>query len=564
MKQISILLIAMMVFMVGFTRMKTGTNEVVLTASQVLSAADIENAIHAATQNGTRPGIVTLDASAGEFIYADYESDRSIDIHVSDITIRSENGAVIRNCDNGVFLDTLSTAHDITLEGISFHCRYSGVLAWGGHENITVQGNQFYVFGNGVYIFEGRNWTITGNYMEVTPTSVYPIGAEGVYILASDNIEVSHNQMFAGTGVLIAESENVRVVNNEIAAVWYGIKLSNGASSNLVRGNHISGVQEAGILFGIANEYNKVLRNTVQCRWGYDCLLYFVDETSTPLSPTNRLINNKLILSDDTNTFTTRLLPGFWGDFNLGPASDGTVHVVDVTPLHNSVDGAHTPFMIVPYYDGEQWVDLLRVTVPVGAPSEEVQITVYELSGLDLVMNVTDSLYPGARRSYPISLSTDNILAVYFADLDPPAPSVEGMSISDFLIRPEFLAGEWRDALLIQMPDRFEPDPLNLHMQVYAAEFLSPVADFNVVLTQNHTWAGFILGPSSLERGYVVRMFPVGADTGAIVDYYRIQPEFNGFEWYDVLRIRMGNLGGDWQSMEYNIKVYACEASNCP
>jgi len=64
-----------------------GVKEVVLTASQVASARDIEEAIDQATDYGTHPGIVTLDAREGDFFYT--EPDRSINIYCAGVTLRS-------------------------------------------------------------------------------------------------------------------------------------------------------------------------------------------------------------------------------------------------------------------------------------------------------------------------------------------------------------------------------------------------------------------------------------------------------------------------------------------
>jgi hypothetical protein len=79
MKKFAIFLIIAALFTLGNAPQGKTAAEVVLNASQVTSARDIEMAIDTATANGTRPGIVTLDGSQGKFIYTG--DDRSINLY---------------------------------------------------------------------------------------------------------------------------------------------------------------------------------------------------------------------------------------------------------------------------------------------------------------------------------------------------------------------------------------------------------------------------------------------------------------------------------------------------
>jgi hypothetical protein len=550
MKKISVFLTVMMVFMIGSAPMSAKTKEVVLDASQVSSAADIESAIYTATKNGAQPGIVTLDSSKGDFVYAG--PDRTIDIRFSNVTLRSKNGAVIRNCENGVFLDS-TPINWITIKGITFHCELSGVLAWAG-EHVVIQDNTFHVRAYGVYFIDGKDWTITGNRAEALES--------GVYVYYSSNVEVRANHLTGGSGVVLNQSTKAKVAKNEIYAIWHGILLGPDASYNDISTNKVLSTQYAGITFKGGNEYNKVLANYVRCASGYTCELYETD--ILPLSATNKFAGNKFFSDEKPHTFDATLMPGVWSIFKLGASSDGVAYIADVTPLHDSVAGAYISFMIKPEYDGQQWNDVLRVMIPAGFPKQQVQITVFEMSGLQSILDVTDALPPGEWRGYAIAHPMAYFPTAYLVDLDPLEASVEGATFERYLIHPEFPWGDWLDTLRVQTEKWLPSDPLNTRMRIYTADHLYIVSDFNVTLTKNDTWTEFVVDSSSFKRGYVVRAFPLNGDTQAELDYYTIQPEFNGQQWNDVLRIRMGNLNADWESIEYNFKVYACDNTVCP
>jgi hypothetical protein len=90
---------------------------VTLTANDVSGAPDIEAAIVSATNNGSEPGTVILDCSEGPFTYTD--PDRSINISVSDLTLRGKKGAVITNCNDPVFFEPRNISN-VQILGIGF------------------------------------------------------------------------------------------------------------------------------------------------------------------------------------------------------------------------------------------------------------------------------------------------------------------------------------------------------------------------------------------------------------------------------------------------------------
>lgn len=549
MKTRSILLTAMMVFLLGAVPVKAGKAEVVLVASQVSSAADIESAIHAATLNGTRPGIVTLDSSQGDFLYTG--EDRTINITVADITLRSRNGAVIKNCWEGVLM-TEDAVDRVTVQGLTLECQGAGVSGINGNEEIHILDNNTH---SPIIVDHGRDWTISGNRVDS------PTFSAAVYVMNSSDMEISRNQLAASRGIVLEAATNIRVSKNVIYAAGDGVSIEGGSSYNVITGNQVMSTMFAGFAFWENAEYNRVTGNRVKCSSGFDCQIHVVNAQS--LSPTNRVRNNKLIPDEPPLSFETTLYGPGWTSFVLGPSSAGITYLVDVTPLHDNLDGAHLPFTVKPAYDGETWNDVLFVYMPEGQPDQAVRITVYDFNGLPTLIDVRDELPPGELRSYTIGRPWDLIDSAYLLDLDPLEPSVEGATFERYQFYYDFHDNLWWDTVRVQASSAL-PEPLSTRLRVHQApDFLELVWDANLTLSPNDTWSGFVIGPSELERGYVVKLFPLSGADGAELAQYVIQPEFGGYQWNDVLRVQMVSTGQAWESVEYNFKIFACDEVIC-
>jgi len=134
-----LVLVLLSLLLLPFLSGMDNPDTVIVTAAQVDGANDIEYFIEIATDNGTRPGTVILDSSEGPFVYTD--EDRSINIYYSNVTLRSENGALIANCADGIFFDNFTT-ESVTIEGISFVCDQVGVsIPWGQHSKVSIKNN---------------------------------------------------------------------------------------------------------------------------------------------------------------------------------------------------------------------------------------------------------------------------------------------------------------------------------------------------------------------------------------------------------------------------------------
>jgi hypothetical protein len=75
--------------------------------------------------------------------------DKSLNIFVSNLTLRGINQAIIDPCDDGLFFDDFPL-HDILVEGITFLCTGDGVEATGTFKGVTLRDN-FFLARNGEY-----------------------------------------------------------------------------------------------------------------------------------------------------------------------------------------------------------------------------------------------------------------------------------------------------------------------------------------------------------------------------------------------------------------------------
>jgi len=229
------------------------TGVVRITAEEVNGAKDIENAISLATKGGEIPGIVILDGSFGPFTFS--EADRSINIFVSNLTLKGINHAAITGCDDGIFFDR---GEHIRIEGISFRCFGDGVEANNPHEDVVLIHNQFFARMSGIRVSNNSiRWTITGNIIQASGTAVE--------FHSVHESEVSGNHLSGETGILLVGSEANRIENNTIYAEESGIQITQEAWKNYIHNNDILGVLYTGIGFEADVIHNAVIDNRVVC-----------------------------------------------------------------------------------------------------------------------------------------------------------------------------------------------------------------------------------------------------------------------------------------------------------
>lgn len=236
---------------------------VTITANAVTGAQDIEAAIIRATNHGAYPGTVILDGREGPFVFT--EEDKSINIFVSNLTLRGANQAVIDGCDDGLFFDDFPLQH-ISVEGITFLCSGDGVEASGSFQDVTLRDLIIRAQNNGIGVGgSSSRWTISGNLVQAAGDALSLRGAANMVIsdnhLAADNIAV----------VLMA-STSVQVQRNALHAGYQGVLLGQETWRSQVQNNTILGVSASGIALEPGVVRNRVLANSVLCAHGAACL----------------------------------------------------------------------------------------------------------------------------------------------------------------------------------------------------------------------------------------------------------------------------------------------------
>lgn len=254
---------------------------ITITADQVTGAMDIEMAINVATANGTRPGTVILDGSKGSFNLS--TDDRSINIFVSDLTLRGVNNAMITGCDDGLFFDDFPLKN-ILVEEITFKCFGDGIDAPVSYTDVTIRNNLFQVKGTGILVGRAASdWMIANNDIQA--------GDNGIWIHSGQDMTLFNNRMATNmTGILLQAAGKIQARHNTIFAKTQGVFLEEEAWDNVVQGNSILGVSVAGIVLANDSMGNRILVNKVLCATGAECQTVSADSAAYE---SNKIAGNK-------------------------------------------------------------------------------------------------------------------------------------------------------------------------------------------------------------------------------------------------------------------------------
>ena len=259
---------------------RPGANTVTLTASQVDGANDIEAAIIQATADGKRPGTVILDGIEGPFVYTDL--DRSLNLWISNLTLRGINNAVLSNCDGGLSFDDLPM-QNVLVEEITFLCTGEAVTANGAHQGVILRNNIIQAVGHGIILGGASSgWEITGNLVQA--------GGDAIRIYDTSDMLISGNHLSGTIGVALFRCSQMDVRNNAIHAAWQGVLLGQDAWNNSVQINTILGVEQSGIALEPGVTGNRIVANRVLCAPGASCLTV---DASEDLAEYNQIAGNK-------------------------------------------------------------------------------------------------------------------------------------------------------------------------------------------------------------------------------------------------------------------------------
>lgn len=193
-----------------------GGQPVILTATDVTSALDIEQALDSATQSGSKPGVVILDGSKGNFVFTG--DDKSINVGLSHFRLIGIHHATIANCDDGLFFNA-SAVSDIQIQSITFKCVGNGItdgtLSAPRH-NISVHNNTFQVLKNGILISEISDWKIFNNTINASLECDAGTDCDkGVYLGTSVGSQIFYNKISGITGLSITKSSRLTESSKE-------------------------------------------------------------------------------------------------------------------------------------------------------------------------------------------------------------------------------------------------------------------------------------------------------------------------------------------------------------
>lgn len=246
-----------------------------------------------------------------------------------------------------------------------------------------------------------------------------------------------------------------------------------------------------------------------------------------------------------------RLLPGPANIWPLRPSSSAGGYIVKVTPREEPVEGNYVQSAYVrPEFNGEAWMDVLRVQLPEGMQALKANIRVYETSGLPVVMDFETLLDPGGWNGWIIGATA--IERTYIAEVTPLDPTLEGAYFEKMRIQSEWNGETWYDVLRLEAPAEFPA--LRVHVRVYELIDTTPVLEIDTWL-KSGDWPGFLVAPCAEKVGYVIKVTQLDPPVpGGLTDKFVVQPEFNGEEWWDVLRLGAADAS---DAIHINVRVYA-------
>lgn len=173
-------------------------------------------------------------------------------------------------------------------------------------------------------------------------------------------------------------------------------------------------------------------------------------------------------------------------------------------------------------------------------------------SSLVIVADFDAVLEPGVWHSWPIRASS--ACGGYVVEVSPLSASITDAYVEEAQVRPEYDGVTWTDVLRVRIPA--DQPALNVNLRVYSSCRLPVVSEFEAVLLSGE-WMGWVIGPSSIDRGYVVEVTPLEPSApGAYVWKAGEQEEFFMGEWQDVLRAQ---IPGDQPNLRVHFRVFATD-----
>ncbi len=170
--------------------------------------------------------------------------------------------------------------------------------------------------------------------------------------------------------------------------------------------------------------------------------------------------------------------------------------------------------------------------------------------GSSLIADMDVTLEPGVWHGWPMQPSCE--CGGYLVEVTPLYPADDGAYVERAVVQPEYNGFEWNDVLRVMIPA--SQPPLDVNVRVYQTCQFPVVMKFVEVLEAG-AWMGWVVGPASMDRGYIVEVTPLKPSSdGAYVGRAVVQQEFFMGEWQDVLRVMMPE---GFPDLKAQIRVYA-------
>jgi hypothetical protein len=158
-------------------------------------------------------------------------------------------------------------------------------------------------------------------------------------------------------------------------------------------------------------------------------------------------------------------------------------------------------------------------------------------------------LAPGAWQSFIIAPCSR--YGAYFVEVTPLEPGADGAYVENNGVLPVFDGLNWNDVLTLGLPEGFPP--LRVQVRVFSTARLAAIGEFDDVLAPGE-WQGYILGEAALNRGLAIELTPnEDSVAGATLARKVLQPEFDGVQWHDVLRLQ---IPADQPALSVHVRIF--------
>ena len=235
--------------------------------------------------------------------------------------------------------------------------------------------------------------------------------------------------------------------------------------------------------------------------------------------------------------FTTRLDPGVWHGWALGPTRRDVGYLVKVTPDPSAtkLPTLIEKMQVQSEYDGNSWRDVLRIVAPITQPYVSVKVTVFQVAPrqagdelkpfarISQIRSMNATFSPGEWHSYPIGIASEN--NAYISKITPLPSETSAQQLEKIAFQSEWNQTVWNDVLKVQLPA--SSSPWLGHISVFEVQAAGNIAPANATKQ----------GTSTSKRAWGPEQATGAPDTATAGDFQTawasLLPD-SGPEWLEV------------------------------